>query len=398
MPVCRLAHILTDLKETGVQVSTDKTLILLALSGQAYDKITAPFTFRKHKDRFLKVSTPSGPVNVPIKQSHKYLEVKIGYQHFERQTVAYRIQQSWQAFHRLACFLWSKKISLQHRLRLWTACVHSIARYGLDSVGLDEVSAAKYRAHIARQVRIISFSPGRLTHESNLQLHARLCIADPVESLTERVKNCRAHLHHLQPAAVQQRWTTLLSELNLRCAPDHAQKGGLTEITQVAHVACSCDICGQQFLSFHAVRAHIGKTHPESSVALTKTSYAVRSAGSDDHMRFALQGRPQCNKCLRQAAGQHIWPISISELVLLCALLNLGLHSEEPHAPTLAQGALAPEYVPVNLFDSTVETAKQGDLTALALHLRTHCQPDRCPECGVSCQPMYWARHACKQH
>ena len=25
-------------------------------------------------------------------------------------------------------------------------------------------------------------------------------------------------------------------------------------------------------------------------------------------------------------------------------------------------------------------------------------QPDRCPECGVSCKPMYITRHACKQH
>ena len=63
--------------------------------------------------------------------------------------------------------------------------------------------------------------------------------------------------------------------------------------------------CGQQFASFHALRTHIGKSHPESSVALTKTSYANRSERKDDHVRYAKEGRPQCSQCLKKCSG---WP------------------------------------------------------------------------------------------
>ena len=114
----QVGFILTDLAEMGMHVSTDKTVILLALTGPSYDKITAPFVQRRKKDRYLKVVTKTGPVSLPIKSSHVYLGVKISYHHFERQTMQYRLQQSWQAFHRLSSFLCSKQIPLQQRLRL----------------------------------------------------------------------------------------------------------------------------------------------------------------------------------------------------------------------------------------------------------------------------------------
>ena len=243
-----------------MQVSTDKTVILLALAGQSYNKITGPYIQKRKKDRYLKIVTSIGPTQLPIKTSHKYLGVVISYQYFERLTMKYRLQQSWQAFHRLSSFLCSKKIPLIKRLQLWKTCVQSIARYGLDSVGLDEVSANKYRSHVARQLRIISGSLGHLTRETNAALHRRLKIPDPVAALLvliqRRVRNSQQHLSHLQPSSVKQRLTYLLSEVSLFTQPTQQPKGELTEVTQVVRVACSCDQCGQQFASFHAAYAH----------------------------------------------------------------------------------------------------------------------------------------------
>ena len=120
----QVGFILTDLADMGMQVSTDRTVILLALAGPSYDKVTAPIIRRRRKDRFLRVTTKNGPVKLPIRSSHSYLGIKISYQHYERLTVQYRLQQSWRAFHRLSHFLCSKQLSLQQKFRLWKTCVH----------------------------------------------------------------------------------------------------------------------------------------------------------------------------------------------------------------------------------------------------------------------------------
>ena len=90
----QVGFILTDLADMGM---TDKTVILLALAGPSYDKVTSPHVLRRRKERYLKVITKNGPVQLPIKTSHSYLGIKIGYQHYERLTMQHRLQQSWQA-------------------------------------------------------------------------------------------------------------------------------------------------------------------------------------------------------------------------------------------------------------------------------------------------------------
>ena len=356
--------------------------------------------------------TKTGPVALPIKSSHVYLGVKISYHHFERQTTQYRLQQSWQAFHRLSSFLCSQQIPLQQRLQLWKTCVQSIARYGLDSVGLDEVSASKHRAHTTRQLRRIADSMGHLTHETNHDLHVRLGVPDPVRRLYDmvisRVKASKHHSGHLHSQIVAQRLVSLVSDMTNHRQPTVQQKGELTEVTQVLRVACSCDICGQQFASFHALRTHIGKSHPETSIALTKENYSVRSERKDSHTRHAQSGLPQCNKCGKQFSG---WPAFMSHFnQQACPVLhNMSREADiSGQEHSLACGTFASEgvlqseqiaeYVPVFGLTSTAEVAKTGILSQIASHLRQFGKPDKCPECGMHCNPMYISRHACKQH
>ena len=127
----QVGFILSDLADMGMQVSVDKTVILSALAGPSYTQVTAPYVKRRRRERYLQVTVRAGPVNLPIKTSHTYLGIKISYQNFERLTMQYRLQQSWQAFRRLSSFLCSRQIPHAQRLRLWKACVQSIARYGL---------------------------------------------------------------------------------------------------------------------------------------------------------------------------------------------------------------------------------------------------------------------------
>ena len=80
---------------------------------------------------------------------------------------------------------------------------------------------------------------------------------------------------------------------------------------------------------------------------------------------------------------------------------------EPPSDVTFACGAFKPEGtsdtmagepVPVFQMASTREVARVGSLSSIARHLRENGRPDRCPECGIYCKPMYITRHARKQH
>ena len=263
----QVGFILRDLRQAGMQVSADKTVILLALSGQSYGPDIKPFLRKTRSGRCLKVHDGEHEVLLPIKQQHTYRGVVIGYQHFERATMRHRLHLSWQAFHRLHTFLCSKKVELGQRLRLRRTCVLSIANYGLTAIGLDEVSASKLRSHVYRQLRIITGNPAHLTLETNASLAQRHSTQDPVlevyQRALRRVEQSRHTLLHLQGTTVQQRWSQLLSELVTYSENIKGEKGNLTEVTQVVRIQHSRTVCGQLFGSFHALRTHVGKAHPK---------------------------------------------------------------------------------------------------------------------------------------
>ena len=401
--------ILKDLREAGMQVSSEKTVILLALSGQSYSQDVKPFLRKTKSGRCLRVHDGQGETLLPIKSTHTYLGVKIGFQNFGRSTLQHRLQLSWQAFHRLHTFLCTKKLAVQQRLRLWRACVLSIAQYGLTAVGLDDVGATKYRAHVYRQLRIITGNPGHLTHETNSSLASRYAVRDPVHDLyiraVQRVHQAKCTLLHLQGTLIQQRWTQLLADLATHSQNIQHDKGTLTEVTKVIRIQCSCNECGQQFGSFHALRTHIGKAHPENSRALTKASYPERSARNDAYIKHSVEGKPQCKHCNKQFSGWAAYMAHYNQRA--CPVYHAPPAepaSSSEHSPahrTLASGTvvLEDESVPIFQQPSIISQARKGEIGPLADCIRRQCKLSYCPECGVQRKtPMYVARHATKMH
>ena len=125
-------------------------------------------------------------------------------------------------------------------------------------------------------------------------------------------------------------------------------------------------------------------------------------------MKHARQGKPQCDACGKQFSS---WPAFMSHFnQQACPVLHTqSIRSCAPTVPDspLADGALAPEgttesasgsYVPIFKQLQTKDIAKTGNVSRICKHIRDNGLIDRCPECGVSCKPMYISRHACKQH
>ncbi|CAE7331048.1 unnamed protein product [Symbiodinium microadriaticum] len=147
----QISRMLTDLESFGMQPAIDKTVILLRLKGKHASQLLREFVVKRGQQRFLSLQRLNQRVLLPIKQSHLYLGIKIGYGRFERETVQYRMSQSWVAFYRLHGLLKHTQIPLRKRLLLWQTCVWAITKHGLTSMGLDRISAERLVSQVHRR-------------------------------------------------------------------------------------------------------------------------------------------------------------------------------------------------------------------------------------------------------
>ena len=424
-----LPRILQDFSDLGMEVSVEKTVVLLALSGPDAPGILRDYTQRTKAGRYLVLKHPAGTWRLPIKSSHTYLGVKIGYGLFERQSLQYRLSQSWTAFHRLNAFLCSRQLPLLKRVQLWRACVWSIMNYGLTAVGVDRVSAVTLRRQVLKQLRSIARSPAHVTKETNHALLTRLHLQDPVLMLRDifesRVARSPDEVVQLQPPSVPQ-WHSLVRAgfVQHHTAPD-ATDSVLTEVTQVLRVQCSCPVCGQQLGSTHALHVNIGKSHPERQVRKERST-TIKNKRVDDYRKHAAGGRPECIHCKKRFCGwpsfmghfsQQACPVLFTTHVT--PLLDRPTAPEPPTASpppgpraavmleapvSSAHGAFAPggevpEQVstPVPVFhgDELQALAKAGNITELAAAIVRCDMLHHCPECFQRCsQPSYISRHA----
>ena len=431
---CRtVPKVISELQALGMDVSLGKTVIIWAIKGAKASKLLQEFTTKDKGERVFQVTTPTGLLTLPLRRTHEYLGVKIGYHHFERDTVQHRLQLSWVAMHRLHSLLKHKLVHVRKRLLLWQSCVWSVAAYGIGAVGLDQASAQRLQSGIMRQIRIVARNPAHVSHVPNQQLLQQLGVTHPLRRLEEQRRKRTAQsaqlVGHLQPPRVHQWWSVLRSEFGLW----HAQTpepGILTEVTQILRIRSACPICGQHFPSKHALKVHIGKQHPEAQPR-HEPNPTVKNQRKDEYRQFAMGGRPQCRFCLKKFYG---WPQFMGHFSQnACPRLDLSTppHQDATVKPRLdtdaedgpvcsappavtvlaTSGAFAPintepadalaEPDPVPLFHRPAlqELARSGKIRQLAQEIRESQLLNHCPECFQRVtRPAYLSRHAVKMH
>ena len=409
-----IPKILAVLHDLGMNISLDKTVILLAIKGRAAPQLLKTYTCYRQSVRHLRLSCGNSVTFLPIKTSHTYLGAKIGYGLFERETAQFRMSQAWMAFHRLHPLLKHQSVPVSRRLQLWYTCVWSITRYALSSTGLDSTSAQQLYQHVNRQLRVVARSPAHISHEDNSKLLDRLGIVHPLLQLAQatqkRIALSRPLVSHLQPAHVVQWWDVVINSFRQHTGP--ATMGTrLVEVSQILQIRCVCRECGQSFPTHHALQVHRGKAHkPKSHTEhpSTPSHPHPRPRRNDEQFRqHALHGMPTCKHCLRSFHG---WPeFSGHFRGSACPIL----HSDPPGSPRhelsrpLAKGASAPERTekattePLPLFQRTdlQQLAANKQLKELASAIRTSKRLQFCPECGQWCtKPSYLSRHANQIH
>ena len=163
---------------------------------------------------------------------------------------------------------------------------------------------------------------------------------------TVRLESCRAHLHHLQPAVVQQWWDLLASNFATLVQPG-STRSHLVDVTQQVAFQYQCPHCPQAFPTFHSLIVHLGKSHSTQQPRKDKNP-TLKNKRRDDYRVHSLNGMPQCKHCLPRF---HAWPQFMGHVdQRACEGLQAAYAtSESQHAGsgklksgTSSQGALAP--------------------------------------------------------
>ena len=326
----QIKHIVWTLRDHGVDISFEKTVVLMKHTGGK-----AAWALRKvtHKDkqgqRFLVLPHFDEKLRIPIKPQHVYLGAVISYHNFEKLTLQYRVKQMWTTFHRLFQVLRANVVPVSKRLQLWRSTCFATLTYGLTSCGLPADGPCRLASIIARQVRLVTKSPSFVTHEDNAALWLRLGLEDPILSLRrlleKRLQTVQDNgVASLQSERVHQ-WYALLpasfcglcfassasrvdqSALGVRAGTDRTeQPASLTEVTAVAEVLC-CHVCGLSFASRASLRAHVTRKHQgggNQNAAKAKAAVHDKNLRSQ-YMVHSVEGLPKCKHCLKEFSG---WP------------------------------------------------------------------------------------------
>ncbi|CAE7236089.1 Pol [Symbiodinium sp. CCMP2592] len=179
LSVRALGILVSTLQKIGLELSKEKTVILLAAAGTS-----APSVLSRYKtviDQVVHMKIPVGRTRIAFRivASHKYLGAHISYQGFELLNLKHRLQVTWGSFWRLHHILINRKLSLSTRVRLWQVCVFSVLRYSLHSVGLPPQGSTMIKQAVNRQLRLIARSPAHLWHIPSDDILTRLKVEDP---------------------------------------------------------------------------------------------------------------------------------------------------------------------------------------------------------------------------
>ncbi|CAE7221965.1 RXLR78, partial [Symbiodinium sp. CCMP2456] len=172
--------LVATLQKAGLQLSMEKTVILLALGGTSAPSVLAKH--RKYIEDVPHLVIPVGQSRLPfqIVTTHRYLGAKLAYKGFELLNLRHRLDVAWGSFWRLHHIFKSRALGLGTKVRLWKVCVFSVLRYSLHSVGLPSQGPLLIRQAVNRQLRMIARSPAHLWHIPSAEiLQPPLLLARP---------------------------------------------------------------------------------------------------------------------------------------------------------------------------------------------------------------------------
>ncbi|CAE7332469.1 unnamed protein product [Symbiodinium microadriaticum] len=273
-----IRHILEGLGKQGLQLSLDKTVIVLGLKGTGAATCLKRYVVERAgmQGQFMKFQIGGEAAYVKIVKQHLYLGAQISFQKYEQATAKHRMGLAKGAYTRLAPVLKCRTIPLKLRLHLWQGTILPTLLHGLDSLGLLPTEAAQMMTVFYQQARAIAKSFSMYTHETNMQFAQRLKLASPLRRLLKaidiRAKTDSDLSPSLRAGDVQLQWRHFvrgqLSEaqdaLGTSAGPKPQQSCSLLKVQDIIPEVFTCSDCGISYGTQAEALSNMNEDHSQA--------------------------------------------------------------------------------------------------------------------------------------
>ena len=170
--VYRFCKVLDALRAHGMVINSGKSAFLLRYRGSFIKAWLRRHLIHKEQGDCLRLRGPSGTVyEIPLKEQHTYLGIRISYHSQSRHAVAHRLQAAQHAWQRLKGILCSTRHLAQwHRIQLWKTTILPTLLYGIAASNPSDRDIKQLQNMATRQLRAITKSFAHMQHESTRKL------------------------------------------------------------------------------------------------------------------------------------------------------------------------------------------------------------------------------------
>ncbi|CAE7840044.1 unnamed protein product [Symbiodinium sp. CCMP2592] len=181
--VHRFSKILDALAAHGMVINSAKSALLLRHKGSFIRGWLRRHLIPKPEGDLLRFRSPRGTVyEIPLRDHHTYLGIRISYHSQAKQAVTYRLQAANQAWQRLRGVLCSTRhLAQTHRLSLWKSTVLPTLLYGIAASNPGAKDIQRMQHMMTKQVRAITRSFAHLQKESTQDLLHRCSLSTILE-------------------------------------------------------------------------------------------------------------------------------------------------------------------------------------------------------------------------
>ncbi|CAE7688676.1 Pol [Symbiodinium sp. CCMP2592] len=283
--VYRFSKILDALAAHGMVINSAKSALLLRHKGSFIRGWLRRHLIPKPEGDLLRFRSPRGTVyEIPLRDHHTYLGIRISYHSQAKQAVTYRLQAANQAWQRLRGVLCSTRhLAQTHRLSLWKSTVLPTLLYGIAASNPGAKDIQRMQHMMTKQVRAITRSFAHLQKESTQDLLHRCSLSTILEHLQREAAALHRSLTRLstetsfvtqaQVESARDTAATLHLQVQRQWQVPLGDKEGITD--PAVH---QCQECHRVFTSFRLLRSHEAKWHG------LKTPAAVSDLPPETHI------------------------------------------------------------------------------------------------------------------
>ncbi|CAE7727549.1 Pol [Symbiodinium sp. CCMP2592] len=191
-----VATVLSVLKSFGLQISAEKSTMLIEIRGTAADIWLSKNIYKDAENhRHFRYDT-FAKLSIPLGTQFKYLGVILSYRNYELASVKHRVQQAAIHHSRLRRILQGRGgISRSQRLRLWRICIQTSQLYGLEATGVTEAGIKLLHVQMLRHLRAITGRPRHLDRSTDQELLDSLKMASVRQMLSQRLQSVHARIN-----------------------------------------------------------------------------------------------------------------------------------------------------------------------------------------------------------